>query len=204
MAWIWGLPREHAEWGAEFDYDQSSPLSEMMSDEQILTTKGMPNYKSRIAVKRFKSLHSPPIGVLPVVDAEWKEIILRFVPGERVKFVPIRLNAKGEACDDFSWVIPLDKVECLDLERSVINRKIVRSDETIVFGVKEVVHKENCLGNIHLAKDIHWVGHLVLSDVLKDALSTTGQTSVFYRPEELVTVDNMFDRERENPGDTAQ
>lgn len=34
--------------------------------------------------------------------------------------------------------------------------------------------------------------HLLVSDQLKEALSATGEDSMFYRPEDVVTIDTMI------------
>ncbi|WP_373502314.1 hypothetical protein [Aestuariivirga sp.] len=38
--------------------------------------------------------------------------------------------------------------------------------------------------------------HLLVSDELKEALSATGEDSMFYRPEDAVTMDTMMARAR--------
>jgi hypothetical protein len=201
MAWVWDFPREHEKWGADVDHIASAPLlmTEDGSDKPI-DTKLRPVYRSRSGIKRFKQLHSPPMSTSIAVDELWKSIILKYVPADRIQFLPIRLIARGEICDDFMWLIPFDRVICIDKEKSEITRKREKPDLnlTLIYGVKKFVHFPNCLGKLHLARDAQMLSHVLVSDELKEALSATGQDSVFYRPEDVITIDNFFDRKRGN------
>lgn len=195
MAWVWHRSKENSEWGAVIDYEASAPMnsSEDYSSEP-LDPKLRPVFRSSTGLKKFKKYHCPPIWVTPAVDHIWKEIILEFVPVDRVQFLPIRLIARGEICDDFMWVIPFDRVRCIDTIKSDITRKMDKPDITYIFGVRKFIHKPNCLGPLHLARDEQMLSHLLVSDELKDALSASGEDNMFYQPEDVVTIDNMFNR----------
>ena len=150
-----------------------------------------PIYRSQNALRRFKALHSPPIGSPPIVDNPWKKIILEFVSKDRVQFLSIRLIARGEICDDYFTLITFDRVRAVDLEKSDVTRKIEKPGITYVRGMKNIVLKENGLKGLHLARD-EQSDHLLVSDELKRALSATGQDSVFYRPEDVITFEKLF------------
>ena len=152
--------------------------------------------RSRASLKRFKKLHCPPIDTNPTIDKVWQDIILRFVPADRVQFYPVRLIARGEICDDYSWVIPFDRVRCIDLTRSDIGEggkvtSLKDSSLTLVFNVRKYVHKPGCLGDKNLARDEQDAPHLVISDELKEALAATGEDSMFFRPEDTPTIANL-------------
>jgi hypothetical protein len=187
MAWVWSYTRESLKFGAKFDYEASAPMAniEHLSSRRLDETT-IPVYKSRSPLRRFMNYHCPPLGGEPVADAVWKKIILKFVPKERIQFYPIRLIAGGEICDNYMWVIPFDRVTCIDLNKSNVVRKIERDDLTMIFLVKDIVHYPNCLGGLHLARDRQKETHLLVSDELKEALSATGETGAFYRPEEVI------------------
>jgi hypothetical protein len=153
-----------------------------------------PVFKSRTGLKKFKKLHCPPMYGMPAVDAIWRDIILKFVPQDRVQFLPIRLIARGEVCDDYFWPIVMDRVFCIDPEKSTITQKLQKPDRLIIFGVSKFVHLPDCLGNLHLARDARMSSHLLVSDELKEALAATGEDSMFYRPEDVVTIDTMMAR----------
>jgi hypothetical protein len=195
MAWVWDGPKEDLELSADIDNEASAPATgyEYLSD--IAVDAGLrPVFHSRSALKKFKRFHCPPIGVSAIVDGVWQHIILKFVPANRVQFLPIRLIARGEVCDDFMWVIPFDRVRCIDIHRSEITSKVERPDTTLIFGARKFVHFPNCLGSLHLAVDEQMSGHTLVSDELKVALSATGEDSMFYRPEDVWTLGNLPDK----------
>jgi hypothetical protein len=190
MAWIWLNPIEDDSWRAEFDDDSSLPIlgSDYRSDSPMSIRSVLPVYRSGTSLEKFISLHCPPFGAAPVVDAVWKNIILDFVPENRIQFFPVKLIAGEVETDEFSWVIPFDRVNCIDLQKSKFSSKIETDATTLIFGVQQVRHLKNCLGNVHLARDTHDIGHLLISDQLKNALSETGEESMFYRPEDMPTL----------------
>jgi hypothetical protein len=198
MAWVWGFSEETDEWGADIDYPASLPLhgTEYLGDQRLDPAIHRPVFRSRTALKKFKTLHCPPIWVSPAVDAVWRDIILKFVPEDRVQFLPIRLIARGEVCYDFFWPIVMDRVFCIDPEKSDITQKLRKGEKLLIFGVKKFVHIPGCLGKLHLARDARMNTHLLVSDELKEALSATGEDSMFYRPEDVVTIDTMIARSR--------
>jgi len=187
MVWVWLQPKEGAKWGADFDIRSSAPMNgvEYLSDKYLDPEVYRPLFRSSTSLKRFKALHCPPIGHWHAVDAVWKSIILKFVPGDRIQFLPIRLIARDKMCDDFFWLIILDRAFCTDPERSIISRKLQKGDKLIIFKVEKFVHLPNCLGEMHIARDYRMKDHVVISDSLKEALSSTGEDSMFYRVEDL-------------------
>ena len=193
--WVWDLPREYLDFGAQFDYSASGPMktAEYLSDTPIDTSL-RPVYRSRSSLKRFKQLHCPPMSTSIAVDDLWKSIVEKFVSPDRIQFLPIRLIARGEVCDDFYWMIPFDRVTCIDKKKSEITRKRELPERTIIYGVRTFVYLPNCLGGLHLARDSQMEPHLLMSEELKNALAATGQDSAFYRPEEVETIDNMSER----------
>ena len=184
MAWVWGFSKESDYWGADIDYEASAPLKsiEYLSDVPV-DPNLRPVYRSNTNISRFRKLHCPPIGVAPAVDHVWRDIILEFVPADRVQFLPVRLIAQREISDDFSWVIPFDRVRCIDPVRSEVTQKREIPGLTLIFGVENIVHQSSCLGSSHLARDEQKTSHLILSDQLKEALAATGVDSMFYQPE---------------------
>jgi hypothetical protein len=155
-----------------------------------------PVFKSKTGLKKFKKLHCPPIDGMPAVDAVWRDIMLKFVPEDRVQFLPIRLIARGEICDDYFWPIVMDRVFCIDPEKSTITRQLKDKTRFFIFGVSKFVHIPGCLGKMHLARDARMDSHLLVSNELKEALAATGEDSMFYRPENVVTIDTMMAQAR--------
>ena len=180
MAWVWGAPREIIEFGANMDYDMSTPMTgyEAFSDTPVDVSLRQV-FRSRNSARRFRAMHSPPIGIYPVVDKVWKEIILNFVSADKVQFLPIHLIARGEICDDFCLVISLERVLCIDINKSEFSSKIVRSDITMIYGLGRAVHFNKCLNGLHLARDNRAGHHMLVSNELKEALAATGESSGF-------------------------
>jgi hypothetical protein len=183
MPWVWEFPS--SDWGADFIYTKESLELDTQSDVPIVGSGTVPTFTSRTSLKKFKQLHCPPMAHHTVVDDVWEDIILDFVPQDRIQFYPVRLIARGEVYDDFKWVIPFDRVECLDVDKSRFTVVDHNASPTIYIGLEKVVHRPNCMGNLHLARDIHDTSHLLVSEALKDALAATGEDSMFYRPEDL-------------------
>ncbi len=188
MAWVWQYPVEDGDLvlDATIDYDASAPMAghEHLSDVPI-NKAFLPVLRSRSSSKHFKKYHCPPMGAYKAIDKLWQSIILIYVPADRIQFLPMRLIARGEICDDFMWFIPFDRVRCIDLEKSDIRRKIIKGDLTMLFDVRKYVHKPNCLGRLHLARDEQQRGHLLVSNELRDALAETGESSMFIQPEDI-------------------
>jgi hypothetical protein len=180
MAWFWESPREIVEFGAKFDGKLSAPIGghEYLNDS-LVKGNTRPVFKSNNSLKRFKDMHSPPIGNAPVVDSSWKEIILKYVPEDRVQFLPIRLVARGETCDDFMWIIPFDRVRSIDVERSDISRKVEKPGLTMIFSARHLVFRPDFLSAKHLARDEQMPRLMFVSDELKQALAETGESSMF-------------------------
>jgi hypothetical protein len=198
MAWVWDFSDDSNTWGADIDYKLSTPFTEIeaLSDGPIDPRRGRPTFKSRSGIKRFKALHSPPIGIRTSVDPVWRDIILKFVPADRIQFLPIRLIARGEVCDDYTWVIPFDRVNCIDMKKSDISRTLEKNGKTMIFGVRKFIHIEGCLGSRHLARDEQLRDHVVVSDQLMQALAATGERSMFRQPEDVITLDRILHENR--------
>ena len=194
MAWVWSHPKEDDEWGADLDIRLCPPMkgTEFLGDKRLDPAIYRPVFKSKTGLKKFKKLHCPPMDGTTAVDAAWRDIILKFVPEDRVQFLPIRLIARGEVCDDFFWPIVMARVYCIDPEKSVMTQQVKDETRFFIFGVSKFVHIPGCLGKLHLARDARMSSHLLVSDQLKEALSATGEDSMFYRPEDVVTIDTMI------------
>ena len=186
MAWVWGLPREIIEFGADLDYKNSAPLlgHEYLSEAPV-DGRLRPIFRSRNSLKRFARMHNPPIGVSQVVDDVWKQITLKFVAADRVQFLPIRLIARGEVCDSFNWLIPFDRVRCIDAKKSEVISKVEREHITLIYSVGNIVYVPKCLGTLHLARDEQMPTQMLISDELKAALCETGEDSAFVRYEQI-------------------
>jgi len=194
MAWVWRHPKEDNDWGADFDLQASPPMrgTECLGNTYLDPAVYRPLFRSQVGLKKFKALHCPPFGVYTVVDSVWKNIILDFVPADRIQFLPVRLVAHGEICDDYFTIVIFDTAYCIDPEKSWITQSLKKGEKLFIFGVAKFVHLPNCLGDLHIARDYRMSNHIVVSDALKEALASTGEDSMFYRPEDIVTLDTQM------------
>jgi hypothetical protein len=186
MAWVWTPEFDDETWPAEFDDEASVPLlgHEYLSEQLLPENSGTPVYRSKSDVRKFRSLNCIPTEAGIIVSRLWQDIILKCVPANRVQFYPVKLVARGEETMEFSWVIPFDKVACVDLKRTQITNCVDQPGLFAIISAENVCHTPNCMGDKHLARDAHWMSHVLVSDALRDALVATGQ-DVFKRPEEL-------------------
>jgi hypothetical protein len=127
-----------------------------------------------------QSMEAPPL-----VDDVWQRIIRKFVPDDRIQFYPTIIYAGRRHSEKYYWIIPFDRVRCIDIERSDIKSMIKRPEITLIYSCDFYVHFPSCLGESHIARDEQQTGHLIVSDQLRDALAETGEASMFYRPEDV-------------------
>lgn len=182
MAWVWSARLDTAFEPAKFDYSSPIQTSDALAAAPLDASQGLPIFRTRTKVARFNALHCPPVGSPPAVDDIWRAIILQFVPSHLVQFYPITLIARDGVSEKFSWVIPFSRVRCIDPDRSDVALKIEKPNITLIFDCDYYVHHEDCLGDLHLARDEQMLTHLVLSDALRDALAGTGESSMFFSP----------------------
>ena len=185
MAWVWWDRYS----GFKLRFESKSPIH--ISDVWRLREKDVGQrrglYRANVTVSKLERTHCPYVegNKPPVVDDVWKAIIRDFVPKERVSFIPLDIQCKDGISDRYWWVNAHDSVRCIDPDRSDIYSKIEKPDITLIFGADLYIHHDNCLGDKHLAYDEQMSTHLVLSDALRDALAATGESSMFFRAENL-------------------
>lgn len=186
MVWIWDMPRENDEWGADFEgFDPDSTIRGLVNyTDSPVEPETRAIFKSRTGLHKFKKLHAPPTSIYNTVDKVWRDVILNFVPADHIQFLPTRLIAKNQICEDFMLMLPFDRIMAIDKSRSDLKSFVENDHGTFIFGLRKLVLHPNCLGSFHLAKDKQMESLLLVSDELKEALSATGQDSVFYHPQD--------------------
>lgn len=187
MAWVWHMTPIDDFPEAKIDYLKSDPTyssTEFTTYEQVISAKS-PVFKTRAKLNRFVEKHCPPIGSYPVVDELWRTIIRQFAPERRVAFLPIELRAADGITFKFSWVVCCDQVECINLKRSKTNAEVRRGKERVIIDFEEYMHYDDCLRGLHIARDKNFSSHIVISDELWSALAATGESGMFYQPENV-------------------
>jgi hypothetical protein len=187
MTWVWQWTTYADVPTANIDYLASAPhySSIEFHDPESFPPPTIPLFKTRGKLDKFVNLHCPPIGTDPVVDDLWQSIIRRFAGQKQVGFLPIQLNGRNGTTRKFSWVVCFNEVECIDPNKSKI-RWLNKRTKT-VRDVDEFVHVNGCLGKLHIARDKLDAKHIVISDELHDALAETGESAMFFRPEDVPT-----------------
>jgi len=185
MPWVWLRPSHSLDVDVRYDYKAPNSVDPAIPGlNKPIDPSLTPVFRTRNGLRSFKKLHCPGIDGTPTVDRTWQDIILQFVPKDRVQFLPVRLIARGgEVCEDFSWVITFDSVKCIDPARSKIHDHLMKGDRMIIFAGSNYTYHDGCMGDRHLARDTQNIRHLIVSDALRDALASTGEDSMFRRPE---------------------
>jgi hypothetical protein len=143
-------------------------------------------YKTGARLASVDRHHCPPVLASdPIIDDVWIDIIYGFVPKERIQIIPLEVRCKDGISKKYSLVSPLDQVLCIDPSRSSVSLKIEKEDITLIFACKKFVHHPNCMGDSHFAADKQMSSYLLISDGLRDALASTGESSMFYQPRDL-------------------
>lgn len=188
MTWVWYFQPSGNVEDLEFQNTKSHVSThETWWGKPIDSSRGPARFRARASdFAALQKLHCPPVDVgTPLVDDVWKTIIEGLVPKDRIQFYPAVIQAGRHVIEKYYWIIPMDSVRCIDIERSDIVSKIEKPGITLIFSCNFYVHIPSCLGASHIARDEQQSGHLIVSDQLRDALSVTGESSMFYRPEHV-------------------
>lgn len=187
MVWVWDYSEMYWDFDAQFDFKASRPSdSSLPLGGKPFPPDSLTVFKSKSGLKRFSQDHCIPCSwTAPVVDQNWRDIILDVVPQGDVQFVPVELRARGEVSHDFFGVIALNVFPCLDLKKSKITDGMEGKGGYIVWSGGPWVFKEDCLAGAHLVRDFNKSSLLIVSDKLRDALVATGQEYLFKRGEDL-------------------
>lgn len=188
MAWVWYETIDEVLRPAELDPRCNISETQTFATHRLDQNSIKPVYRTRASIARFDKWHCPPFSGCVAVDQLWQEIILKHVDEKLIQFVPITLIGRDGQSSRFSWLVPFSRVRCIDPLRSNVLIKKELPEITYILLCDYYVHHERCLGELNLARDEQKLSHIVLSDLLRDALATTGEKSMFYRPEDVPTV----------------
>ncbi len=185
MTWVWYF--QSGANAAEFDYKSPIPVYETFWGRPLDPARGPARFRAHHSYfSDLQALHCPPVNEgPPLVDDVWRKIIRKFSPEDRIQFYPATIRSKAYHIEKYSWIIPFDRVRCIDINRSHVTSKIDKPNITLIYSCDFYVHIPSCLGTSHIARDEQQTGHLIVSDQLHDALAETGEASMFYRPQDL-------------------
>ena len=186
MVWIWVNPDEDRVpvW-ADYD-DRRSGLdgSEVLDGKRLPPDSGNAIFcTEQFGSRKVRSLHClPTTGSAPVIDEELRKIIVRVAGPDEVQFYPVSVDTVDGRVEGYSFVIPLNRITCTDLQKSVITAWTVPNK--YAYGYRSLRLLPNCLNGLAIARD-DVTNVIVVSDALRDALVETKDKGLaFTWPEE--------------------
>lgn len=187
MVWIWNDPDEDKlPICAEYNHSLSTFNPSETLDGRRLQPPDSGN--AILRVKRFgsrkvRSLHClPTTGSAPVIGEELRKIIARLADPDEVQFYPVSADTVDGRVEGYSFVIPLNRITCTDLQKSVITAWTVPNK--YAYGYRSLRLLSNCLNDLAIARD-DVTNVIVVSDALRDALVETNDKGLaFTWPEE--------------------
>ncbi|MBP1856999.1 imm11 family protein [Rhizobium herbae] len=186
-SWIWTIPSDKTRLPyAEFDYLNSTIQSYQIVSMGEITWKSLSDIvvlMPRILSRRLSGLnYIPNHHQCPLVDDLLAQLIVDFA-GDEVQVLPVTLKTRDAEILRYSFARPKVALPCTDLDASIIDDWIVPGES--IMDARHLVFKPDCLGDKHFARDTY-TSHIVVSDMLKDALMATGAKGLtFCLPEDM-------------------
>lgn len=190
MAWVWtNRSYDDDPFQAVTDYKRTTvPKYRMEGPEPLAPDAGAFVLKAAsyggARVRRYGCL--PAAGRNRVVHKRLVPVIAAHAAKMEYQLFPVTVTARGgEEIKEFFALIPLNEVDCTDVDKSEITEWIVPGE--VAQWYRSIVHHENCLGQLNIGRD-KITGHVVVSESLKAGLEATGEPGVWFcRPEEMRT-----------------
>jgi hypothetical protein len=186
MPWIWTNPSEDVVpvW-ADYNHKLSTFNSSWVLDG-VLWPLGSGTAVFRVRrfktdrVKALKCL--PTTGSAPVVAPEMANVINGITGLGEVQFYPVQIVCHDGVVEGYSFVIPLHRYVCVEIEKSDITDWMVPGVSALEY--RSLVLKPDCLGSLNIARD-DVTSRIVVSDAFREALLQTKDKGLaFIRPEE--------------------
>ena len=95
------------------------------------------------------------------------DVLMQLCPDQIQVFDTVVVCKDGEL-RDYKALNILNKVDVSDPEKSIYTYFITAPDK--ISGYDKCVFKENCMGNIHIARDEKFRPEIIISETLKNAL----------------------------------
>ena len=126
----------------------------------------------------------PTTTACPLVAQPVQEVLLETLPSNQLQLLKTHIIWNERLIEDFSFARPLHLLDCIDIERSKINRWDLEGD--LFSDYERLVMKPDCLSGLGYARAnyLYWV---LVSDAVKEALDKVNDgTLLFVRPEDMV------------------
>jgi hypothetical protein len=188
--WIWAdVSSDKDTFYANFDYDKSTLSSHLLvGPERLKPNQG----HFTLDARRYTAKRVTKYGCINfasdtrVIHQRLIDVFWSIVPETQAQLFPIAVESRDGMINDFFAVVPLNNVECVDKERSLITRWLIV--DSFASSYKSLTLKKNCLANLELCSDAI-TGLVVISDKLKLALEATKELGLYFeKPENLQTI----------------
>lgn len=181
MTFLWRSPETGLD-GLIGTYTRSNALDrfELRRGERIKGSEALPTVRFDGRTRDLMTFDCLANTAAPLVNQRVAQVLRDTCP-EDIQLVPAKIEAADGGMDGWSLLNVTSKVLAIDHKKSAYT--MVRGTQAIM-SFRHLEYLEGCLGDHQLARDAEYLGHLLVSDSLAQALS--GFTGVaFERPEEV-------------------
>ncbi|MDQ0027790.1 hypothetical protein J2X90_005626 [Variovorax paradoxus] len=180
MTFLWRISETNAD-GLIGTYSRSNGLDrfELRRGKRIEVNEAMPTVRFDGRTRDLLAFDCLSNTAAPLVSQRMAQA-LRDSCAQDVQLVPARIEAADGVLDGWSLLNATATVRAINHRKSVYT--MVPGTQAIM-SFRHLEYLEGCLGEHQLARDAEYLGHLLVSDSLAQALSDFAGAS-FERPEE--------------------
>ena len=182
MIYLWESPDNYPEkLVGEYDRQRSPDRFLMQEGTPVEMGDTYVEFEAKASwVRKFDALATN--AMVPLVSPRIQEVLLRLAP-DQVQFVPAHITTRDEEISGYVYVVATKQVVGLDHEASEYS---YIADTTAIMGFEKIRYKEDCLGELHIARDAEYLPHILISKTLRDALEDLHVGGLgLYRPEDM-------------------
>jgi hypothetical protein len=123
---------------------------------------------------------SVPGAGLTVISEKVKQVLERLVIGH-IEYLPVRiLNHKGRVASKSYYILnPLDVVDCIDLDASVVEWNEINTDR-ISYCKSLVLKPESIPESVTVFRPKYWTANILVRDDVTKALDSAGVTGLLF------------------------
>lgn len=118
---------------------------------------------------------------LAVVSDQMRELLIK-EEINNIEFLPVTiLNHKGRvASNDYSIMNPLDVIDCIDLDGSIVKWNLIKKD--LISGCKQLVLKEDAVPiECKIFRPKFWPTEILIRTELVEKLFSAGFTGLYFK-----------------------
>lgn len=136
----------------------------------------------------------PPNPHLPVVNSELRSAIELVCDADEVAFHPCEIRMRSGKVI-YAWnLYPLKQIACIDREASDVNWKVSEKhpEGSTIKDALYVRFRQNCLGNLNIARlkeDVFWI---LVSNRVKEAIEGVNSKGILFRRDKDSRIGKLF------------